>query len=60
MTDLLFSKASRRSWLKQGAVLSLTAAGGLRAWAQPQATLVLGDQAGGLVAEHQRLSLIHI
>ena len=50
MTDLLFSKASRRSWLKQGAVLSLTAAGGLRAWAQPQATLVLGDQAGGLRA----------
>ena len=46
MTDLLFSKASRRSWLKQGAALSLAATGSLRAWAQPrQTTLVLGDQA---------------
>ncbi|CAN7546488.1 ABC transporter substrate-binding protein [Variovorax paradoxus] len=50
MTDLLFSKASRRHWLKQGAALSLAAAAPLRAWAQPQATLVLGDQAGGLRA----------
>jgi sulfonate transport system substrate-binding protein len=50
MTDLRFSKASRRSWLKQGAVLSLAATGALRAWAQPQTTLVLGDQAGGLRA----------
>jgi sulfonate transport system substrate-binding protein len=50
MTDLLFSKASRRHWLKQGAVLSLAAAAPLRAWAQPQATLVLGDQVGGLRA----------
>lgn len=49
MTDLLFSKASRRSWLKQGAALSLAATGSLRAWAQPrQTTPVLGDQAGGL------------
>ncbi|MET3383642.1 MULTISPECIES: ABC transporter substrate-binding protein [Variovorax] len=49
MTDLLFSRASRRSWLKQGAALSLAAAGSLRVWAQPQqTTLVLGDQAGGL------------
>jgi ABC-type nitrate/sulfonate/bicarbonate transport system substrate-binding protein len=53
MTVLLIpkaSKVSRRSWLKQGAALSLTAAGALRAWAQPQTTLVLGDQAGGLRA----------
>mgnify|MGYP003575325560 CR=1 FL=1 len=50
MTDLLFSKASRRHWLKQGAALSLAAAAPLRAWAQPRATLVLGDQAGGLRA----------
>lgn len=50
MTDLLFSKASRRHWLKQGAALSLAAAAPLRAWAQAQATLVLGDQAGGLRA----------
>jgi len=49
MTDLLFSRASRRSWLKQGTALSLAAAGSLRVWAQPQqTTLVLGDQAGGL------------
>ncbi|WP_062477563.1 ABC transporter substrate-binding protein [Variovorax boronicumulans] len=39
---------SRRTWLAQGAALSLAAAGPLRAVAQPQATLVLGDQAGGL------------
>lgn len=39
---------SRRSWLAQGAALSLAVAGPLRALAQPQATLVLGDQAGGL------------
>ncbi|MNK61192.1 putative aliphatic sulfonates-binding protein precursor [compost metagenome] len=39
---------SRRSWLAQGAALSLAVAGPLRAVAQPQATLVLGDQAGGL------------
>lgn len=39
---------SRRSWLLQGAALSLAVAGPLRAVAQPQATLVLGDQAGGL------------
>ena len=48
MTDLLFSRASRRSWLKQGAALSLAATGSLRAWSQPQTTLILGDQAGGL------------
>jgi len=49
MTGLLFSKASRRSWLKQGAALSLAATGSLRALAQPQqTTLILGDQAGGL------------
>jgi len=50
MTSLLFSSASRRGWLKQGAALSLAATGSLRAFAQtpPQATLVLGDQAGGL------------
>ncbi|WP_390345732.1 ABC transporter substrate-binding protein [Variovorax boronicumulans] len=39
---------SRRTWLAQGAALSLAVAGPLRAVAQPQATLVLGDQAGGL------------
>lgn len=39
---------SRRTWLAQGAALSLAVAGPLRALAQPQATLVLGDQAGGL------------
>ncbi|MCY1501365.1 putative aliphatic sulfonates-binding protein [compost metagenome] len=39
---------SRRAWLAQGAALSLAVAGPLRAVAQPQATLVLGDQAGGL------------
>ncbi|MDP9916819.1 ABC-type nitrate/sulfonate/bicarbonate transport system substrate-binding protein [Variovorax boronicumulans] len=39
---------SRRTWLAQGAALSLAVAGPLRAAAQPQATLVLGDQAGGL------------
>lgn len=39
---------SRRTWLTQGAALSLAVAGPLRAVAQPQATLVLGDQAGGL------------
>ena len=39
---------SRRAWLAQGAALSLAVAGPLRALAQPQATLVLGDQAGGL------------
>lgn len=39
---------SRRTWLAQGAALSLAMAGPLRAVAQPQATLVLGDQAGGL------------
>lgn len=50
MTGLLFPKTSRRSWLKHGAALSLTATGALRAWAQPQTTLVLGDQAGGLRA----------
>lgn len=52
MSALLFSKASRRGWLKQGAALSLAAAGPLRAFSQTQAqtqtTLVLGDQAGGL------------
>ena len=39
---------SRRAWLAQSAALSLATAGPLRAMAQPQATLVLGDQAGGL------------
>ena len=39
---------SRRAWLAQGAALSLAVAGPVRAVAQPQATLVLGDQAGGL------------
>ena len=48
MTSALFSRSSRRGWLKQGAALSLTAAGSLRAFAQPQTALVLGDQAGGL------------
>ena len=48
MRSALFSRSSRRGWLKQGAALSLTAAGSLRAFAQPQTALVLGDQAGGL------------
>jgi len=48
MTDLLFSKASRRRWLQQGAALSIAATASLRGWAQPQTSLVLGDQAGGL------------
>lgn len=39
---------SRRTWLAQGAALSLAVASPLRAMAQPKATLVLGDQAGGL------------
>lgn len=39
---------SRRAWLAQGAALSLAVAGPLRAVAQSKATLVLGDQAGGL------------
>ena len=39
---------SRRAWLAQGAALSLAVAGPLRAVAQPKATLILGDQAGGL------------
>ena len=39
---------SRRAWLAQSAALSLAVAGPLRAVAQPQATLILGDQAGGL------------
>ncbi len=39
---------SRRTWLAQGTALSLAVAGPLRAVAQSQATLVLGDQAGGL------------
>jgi sulfonate transport system substrate-binding protein len=48
MTSLLFSSASRRDWLRQGAALALAAAGAARALAQPKTTLVLGDQAGGL------------
>ncbi len=48
MTSVLFSRTSRRGWLKQGAALSLAATSSLRVFAQPQTALVLGDQAGGL------------
>ncbi|RIX74865.1 ABC transporter substrate-binding protein [Acidovorax cavernicola] len=41
-------KLSRRTWLAQGAALSLAVASPLRTMAQAKATLVLGDQAGGL------------
>ena len=51
MTSLLLSKASRRSWLQHGTALALAAAVPMRGFAQqPQTTLVLGDQAGGLRA----------
>ncbi|MFV0675595.1 ABC transporter substrate-binding protein [Variovorax sp. tm] len=48
MTSALFSRTSRRGWLRLGAALSLAATSSLRVFAQPQTALVLGDQAGGL------------